>query len=292
MAFLLVLQCFLLAVTLLVMLIICSGPDTWHARKKARELTKAFRDKHDILGYSTVLLQETDAQTVIRQLATPSLFAPKRFIRCDGLFSDLKIAEIRQVAKRLLDDADQTILLSVEEEPLPQKTVEALAEVKFVAYPFPAMMGKSFVDWCKEYAKTLAVSVEKAQQIADGFAGDVWQAALEIEKASANPNAPLASSMEIDPSVFEAADSFVRQKSWREDVSQLETEAVMATFLSQTRAAIRVKDRATDGLHPYVAKKLSGVKPGPFPLMLRRLLRAHAAVRTGLTVGEEAETLF
>jgi hypothetical protein len=32
------------------MIIVCSGPDTYRAREKARELTAAFREKHDPQG--------------------------------------------------------------------------------------------------------------------------------------------------------------------------------------------------------------------------------------------------
>src|SRR5262245_59678086 len=98
------------------MLLICAGPDTWRTREKARELQAAFIAKHDPQGVSTNVLPDADFSAILNALGTSSLFAQKRFIRVNGLFEKLKIADVRALAKRLEADADQSILVTLETE--------------------------------------------------------------------------------------------------------------------------------------------------------------------------------
>ena len=275
--------------TLRRMLIACIGPDTWRAQQKARSLMQAFRDKYDPHGYSTETLVSFDIEDVLQQLGSPSLFSQKRCIRCDGLLGSLKIVEIRLLAKKIQEDADQTILLSVEDEPLSEKIVQTFTEKTFISYFFPLLSSDAFFRWCMEYVGQ-ALPQDKVQHIARMCAGDTWKAVQELNKCIANPQAEVTSVLVDEPGAFVAAEAFVRNQAWREEAEKIELEAFLATCLSQVRAAIRVRDGAVQGLHPYVVKKLSGIKQLHLEKKLRSVLRAQQQQRSGLGVADEVLT--
>lgn len=273
------------------MLIICSGPDTWHARKKAKELMQAFRDKHDTQGFSTSMMLEPELLVLLQQFGAPSLFSPKRFIRCDGILDGMKVADSRLLAKRLLEDGEQTIVLSVEQEPVAAKTLEALKEAKVVTYAFPQLEGKAFQDWCIRYAVERGIPELRAREVAQQSA-DTWSAVQALDMLAADPQAELVQYAVETAGVFEAVDDFLRQRAWRDAAQELEPDAFLATAISQLRSALRVRDGAVRGLHPFVVKKLSGLKRPDLERVLRRLLRVQVVQRSGYAASDELESLL
>lgn len=274
------------------MLILCSGPDTWHARRKASELVDAFRKKHDPQGLSTeVVRSPVDPKTLLNQLGTPSLFSQKRMIRCEGLLDGLKIADVRALAKRLEDDADDTILLSIEQEPPSAKVISEFSEIQFFHYDYPLLTGLSFWKWCSARALELGVSPQSAEQIAQRIDGDAWLAEQELMKCAANPNAPFGEIETDEGSVFDLADRFLTERvGWRESLARAEDDQVSVVLVSQSRAALRVKDGETGGIHPYVAKKISQLRiPSPSKKLMRALF-ALVGIRQGVANAEEIQT--
>lgn len=278
------------------MLIVCSGPDTYHARKKARELVAAFREKHDPTGYSTEVLSDTDADEIIARLGSPSLFAQKRMIRCDGLLADQKIADVRKLVKRLETDADQTILLSVEEEPTSSKNEKEFSSIKFVQYPYPLLSGTKFVATVTSRAKELGVSEEIAFSIARNADGDMWIADSELQKYAANPNSVLIQQENVGGNVFDAAEAYISGRSgWRDRLNELdEPENANIVFLSQARTYARVKDGETKDVHPYAVRKLASLRAteGRAKEALLRAIRSFAASRQGVSASSEETVLF
>ena len=102
------------------MLIICTGPDTWSAHEKARDLAKGFRDKYDSTGASVTTIHEATFSEVMNQFGAPSLFAKKVFVRADGWMSKIKPEDFKKLHERILKDGDMTILVAVMDE-LPVK---------------------------------------------------------------------------------------------------------------------------------------------------------------------------
>ena len=278
------------------MLIVCSGPDTYHARKKAHELVSAFRAKHDPSGYSTEILHDEKIEDVIKRFGTPSLFAQKRFTQCDGLLADLKIADVRLLAKRLESDQEQTILLTVEEEPLAAKHEKEFEKIKLVQYAHPLLSGIKFAQAVQQRAKELNVSQELAAKIATNVEGDMWLAEQELQKCAANPQAPLIVSSETEETVFQAAEAFIAQDpQWRNRVRFLtEPESLPSIFLSQSRVYARVKDGESSDIHPYVLRKFSGFR---LPMSraassVLRSIRVLLSSRQGLTQQGEEDILL
>lgn len=273
------------------MLIICSGPDTWSARKKAKELLRAFRDKHDPQGFSISVMPEPDLASLLQQFGAPSLFSAKRFIRCDGLLEKIKVADSRLLAKRLIEDQDMTIVLTVEAEAIAAKTLEALKDAHVVTYAFPQSEGKAFQDWCVRYAAQHGVPEARAREVAL-LAVDTWNAAQMIEMCAANPQAEIVPAFSQEAGIFEVVEAFLRQKPWRDLAHDVEPDAFLATAISQVRSAIRVQDGVTQGLHPFVVKKLSGLRTPDIRLLLQRLIRIHVLQRSGYAVSDELTTLL
>lgn len=275
------------------MLILCSGPDTFRAREKARDLADAFKAKHDPSGFSMETIVEPDFVKILNRLSAPSFFSSKRFLRCDGLLSKLKIADVRSLIKRIEADADQTIIVSVEEE-LPKDLV--LAECKkapFFHYSFPLLTGSSFEAWCLKRAEQLGVEERSAREIARATDRDIWLAEQELMKRSANPHAPMSEQIDETGTVFSAIDAYVaQQRGWRKVVAESDLDQFLVTVTSQVRSIARIIDGDTAGIHPYVVKKFSRSRVTDIHVRLMEVERAHVASRTGLATTGEVEVLL
>ncbi len=275
------------------MLIICSGPDTWHAQKKAQSLVEAFHTKHDPQGFSTETLASVDLKSLLNQLAAPSLFVKKRMIRCDGLFYKMKIADVRTLAKRLENDADQTVLLVLEEEPPTAKILGEFLKIKLVHYEYPVLRGIAFRMWCTKRASELGVRASTAVEIARRMDGDIWRAEQEFEKFSANPQAPMISGETDKGSVFDLADAFLTDRvGWRSLLASTHESQAISVFVSQARSAVRVMDGETTGIHPYVVKKLRQSRITSPLRKFMRTLCVLVASRQGFVDPKEGQTIL
>ncbi len=280
------------------MFILCSGPDTFHARKKARELVAAFRHKHDPTGYSTEIMPcgaMHELPLLLAKIGAPSLFALKRMIRCDGLLDTLKIAEVRQLAKRLEGDQESTIILSVEHDPPAEKILKEFVGIKLVHYHSALLTGAKFVAAVIRRANEIGVSEQLAREIARRTDGDTWLAEQELMKLAACTNAPLVEAGVNNGTIFDIADKFLRRTDgWRASIANQTGDQILPALISQTRAALRVRDKATAQLHPYMVKKLSSVyfAAGENENLLLACIQVILATRTGLTLPVEKETLL
>ncbi len=276
------------------MIIVCSGPDTYLAREKAKDLVAAFRAKHDAQGLSIEIIDGSEGlQGLLSRMGGASLFSTKKLVRADGCLTKLKITEVRSLAARLEMDKDQTILLTVEEEMPNAKTLEALKSAPLFHYPFPTQTGAAFRRFVRELATKHGVSGTIADQIANQTEGDSWQAVQEIAKQAANPHAIESTGGSSSGSVFEIADAVLtRRQSWRQTLANAEDENAISICLSQTRSYLRVRDGEIEGLHPYVAKKLNALRVTNPEARMEDVLRALYISRTGLGNSTEAETLL
>ncbi len=275
------------------MLIICSGPDTMNARQKALELTQAFKTKFDPAGFSVEVIPDSDISILINRLAAPSFFSTKRLIRCDGILENSKIADVRKLIARVTADNDQSIVISVEEGVPSIKVLdECKAMPSFVFYPFATPTPMQHEAWCKKRASLLGVSTDDAIEIAQRTSGNVWLAEQELMKKSANPKAPMVEVLTETSGAFDVAETYVRQRPWRAQMEEVGADQCVSILVGQMRAAVRVRDRATSGLHPFVVKKLSAVPLQGAEVSLLRVLRSQAAIRTGLATADEIDSVL
>ncbi|MEO5927685.1 MAG: hypothetical protein ABIO72_03095 [Patescibacteria group bacterium] len=276
------------------MIIVCSGPDTYRAREKARELAQAFREKHDPQGLAMETVDGSEGLPILlSRLAGGSLFSKKKLIRADGCLEKMKIADVRTLAAKLAADKDATIILTVEEESPNEKTLDALKAAPLFNYPFVAQMGSSFRDWTRARAKTLGVDEKTADLVASANEGDSWRTIHELEKQAAYPHPFDARRDAGESSVFATADAIMAERAgWRSDVEISKEDGALSVAVGQIKSFIEVRDGQASAVHPYVAKKLSQLRLRDAEGRAAKLLRAFLSSRNGLAAGAETKTLL
>ena len=243
------------------MFIICTGADTFRALAKAQELERAFIEKHDPSGISVERLQEGNgaADAIIERVNTVSLFTPKRFIRVADVLDSCPKAKQKSLVQALGRDPEHVIVVSIEHEVPSAALLNLCSDIpKFIRYDFPLQTGREFLGWAQQHAETLGIQdKESTAQIARNADGDAWMVANELVKVAAGGMSTLTPS-EISQGIFEYADAYLRGE--KDQYAFLRDEEItrqaLTMFLSQTRSALRVRDGATSGLHPYVVKKM------------------------------------
>lgn len=276
------------------MLLLCVGPDTFRAQAKAQELERAFREKFDPSGSSVENLpagKEAWAE-IMERINTPSLFSSRRFLRTRDLIGNLAKAQLDSLIRALTNDPERVIVVSVESDSPSAKILDVLAKVpKYISYDFPSLHGEPFRQWLLMEAKKLEIIDEIiVNHIADAADGDGWLAWNELMKIVAGGQSLLLREAD-EGSIFEAADAFLRDVKSFSYLSNSDASfsGIAPAFLSQTRSAIRVRDGATDGMHPFVVKKWQHTPPSPLESTLASLIRAQMAQRSGL--GSDSDVL-
>lgn len=276
------------------MLIVCSGPDTYRAREKAKELQAAFRIKHDPQGLASEVIDGSlGISALLSRLAGASLFSPKKFIRADGCLAKMKIADVRTLSARLERDKDQTIVLTVEESAPAVKVLETLKPSPLFHYAFEFQRGAAFSEWVCQQAEKMGVSRTVAAKVSASVEGDSWLAMQELAKQAVYSSESVPDrDLQDDFSAFDVADMVLAQSAaWRRILHDYEDDGVLSLALHQARSYMRIHSGVEDGLHPYVVKKLKNMRIKE-PDRCGQIFKAFIASRTGLAGGDEIETLL
>lgn len=269
------------------MLIVCSGPDTFRALKKARELEAAFKQKYDGNGISTehISTGKEAVTEVAARAGAISLFAPRRFVRTSQVLSESSKAQRATLKRALSGDQDGFILLTLEDEPPTASVLNELgADIKVVRYDFPLLQGKAFYEWALEEAQGLAINdLARVKQIAEATEGDSWRCFFALMKYAAYPEGEITEYIEQEQSIFSFAEAYVKgDVRWTAIMEEPDLmKQVLTTFLPQTRAGVRVRDGAVDGLHPFVARKLKGQSLEKADEALAKVIEGFFVHRTG-----------
>ncbi len=273
------------------MIIVCAGPDTLQARQKARELADAFRKKFDPQGLSMETLPSPDPKEILNRIGTPSLFAQKRYVRCDGLLAKAPIAQVRILAKRLAADGGSTILVVVEDEAPTKKVLDEFKDADLHVYSYPLRSALAHAIWCVARGKELGVAESRTRQIAEQTIGDPWRAEQELQKSGAFVHAHIAEHALDETSVFDVGDAFLgNTRAWRQRVDAVGADQLIPIVVKQSRQAIQVHDGETDGINPYVARKLHGLRMKDPGVKFLSILRALIGSRTSLGSARENVT--
>lgn len=279
------------------MLLLCIGSDTFRAQEKARELENAFRQKYDPKGSSVErILPGKDAVDEIAQRAnTVSLFSSRRFLRTSHLLSDCSKTKQSVLVQALSKDPENVIVVSVESEPLASTTEKAFEKIpKIIKYEFSEQQGSGFLRWLTEVAQRLGIQDQAAiTRIAENTDGDSWFAWNELLKLAAGGGNDIEKAT-FPPTVYTYTEQYLQGDTrWRSVLQDPDLASqLLNTLLSQARAAVRVRDGATEGLHPYVVKKLRNNKILSPEQNLAHALRALFMQRAGYADNEEATSLL
>lgn len=278
------------------MLILCIGPDTYRAQQKARDLEATFRTKYDVSGMNVEMFPADDSVfSFLLSRGGIGLFASKRFFRGTGLLAHKKSLLETHIPRVLGGDQEASIVVSVEEEAPDAKIMAFLqaASVKVVTYAFDALRGREFVTWLMDEATRRTMQVERSfvQRIAERYEGDSWGAMQELAKLEVHGDQlSFAQQASDGDDVFAVADAWLRDRAWRS--MAMESAEKLRLFPSQARSALRVRDAATQGLHPFIAKKMRSVDAFRAEVVAQRATEAVFGARSGLCSDDEAETLL
>ena len=173
-------------------------------------------------------------------LAAASLFAPRRFLRVDGLLTSVPKDRLAAVVQSLERDVEATIVVTVEEGELAEKVLKPFKSLpKFNQYDFPPLPPTQFQKWCADFAAKQSVKDARAVKlIADASQGDTWLFVNEFQKWKAGGEIAVASGKE--PSVYDAIDQLLmsRLDRWTTLRRFDDANAVTATMVNQARSLV------------------------------------------------------
>lgn len=272
------------------MLIICCGPDNFLARQKSRELVAAFKQKHDPKASSIEVLDGLNLlKDILGRLSIPSLFASKKMLRCERLFDKMVIAQARQLAQAVMRDADQTVVLDFEDKKPAEKNLGIFKDKTLFVYEYPGLTGTALLKQVQCMCQTYGLPATCAQDLISEFENNLWaiDTSLQMLRIDSSGTGRAHLLKQID-NVFQVSDMYLDGKAqWKEYSRDLEPQEFMSVLLSQLRSWTRIKAGQTEGIHPFVQKKLGQKKIANAGQMSKQIIRAIAASRQSLSVGDE-----
>lgn len=274
------------------MLIICQGEDSYRALQKARELEAAFREKYDPEGRAVEHLSngKDGVEVFLMQASGGSLFSSRRFFRVDELLTGCPKGRVEALKKCLAQDVENTIVVTVEGVLSEKSTKPFLATPKLVQYDFPCFSGAKFISWATVQANELGVTdAATVRQVADIAQGDSWRFMTELAKVRAG--GVLSDRTDMAPTVYDVIDQLLmhRPSRWSAVRAFDDANAILATAAAQARSFVLVKNGQASGVHPYVARKLQGLRTDASPEMVYAgLAQALLRSRSGAVDAEEA----
>lgn len=273
------------------MLIHCCGPDTFRMRQKARDLESAYRKKYDPDGRTIERLSGPGLyRAVLDRLATPSLFAEKKYLCCEGLFSEKKwTPKQSDVFTRAMErDADQTIVLNTESALISKTILSFFSEGALFVYEHPLLSGLQLTKEVHRLCKHYDVPNSFSDFLIQTYGSDLWAIDTALQVLRVDPEYLAEGGPDAD-SLFVISDLLLMQPSrWNPSHSSQASADVYRQSRRQLAQIFSVQAGEVDGIHPFVQKKLKSFNVfDPF----RRFLFfsfAHTAHRFGL-IGSDAE---
>ena len=235
------------------MLLVCVGPDTFHALKKAQELERAYREKYDPSGASIERLSDTKPLESIRSRMGGGLFAQRSFIRTTGLVAAWKKADWATAAEVFARDVDGTIVVTLEEELSQDEEAVLQSWPKAKVYRHAPLLGAAFLRWAETTAVSEGVLWEAGlEQFAKTIEGDSWSFWNVLPRWKATKTVPDVADIELSP--FVRAEQFLKEVVRERAYVGAESD-VAGLFVQQARQALRVASQVPDARMPVFAQR-------------------------------------
>jgi len=277
-------------------LIICSGPDSFRARRKYRELSEAFRVKHDPTSSSIETIEPGEQyQEVLAKLSNPTLFASKKMLRCEYLFNKLTPAQIKKLAAAVERDAEQTVVLDYEDKSPTEKTLGAFPSSLLHTYPYESLIGSALQKEVSQMCKNYGVSEKQSANLIRFYGEDLWsiETELQILRLQGVVGADLEGANIVESNLYATVDEFLENhKGWMNHAESLEINELMNAIISQLRSWQKIQAHDAQDVHPYVQKKLAYKKISNATEELLCAYRALIASRSSLAQQQEAVQLL
>jgi len=277
------------------MLIICSGPDSFRARLKYRELVLAYKQKYDEKGTTIEQLEGDNLyETLLSKLANQSLFASKKLVLCSGLFQKLTAKQASNLREAVFRDGDISVVIDFEEKPPKETALKSFQEKELFVYTHEMARGtelnKIVADLCKRYKVDQRLAVPLIQK----YQSDLWAIDTALQVLSVFEQADLGEKgFTAMDNLFAVVDMVLSgDNKWLRHANNFEPQSILSAILSQMRTWHMVQEGLAQGAHPFVQKKLSSLKIADADNKLLNQLRAFFASRQSLASGDEVISLM
>ena len=277
------------------MLLVCAGPDSFQALRKAQDLERAYREKYDPSGISIERVASTKLEALAERMGSVGLFAQRRCLRVTNLVASWKKADWDRAAKLFARDAEQTIVISVEDEidPTVEKTI--LSWDRSRIYRHFAKTGKEFEIYAEQLAKEKNMEfVPALREFARDIEGDAWAFWNALPRFEATKTLPDLKSTEI--SAFAKSDLYLLGSNEKRLEAFKDGEDLLALLLQQARQGLRTVANLPDGRTPAFTQRkwehLSAQKQKNLLDRANALMAATVAQRYGSIVADESIALL
>ncbi|GMU25102.1 MAG: hypothetical protein AMXMBFR16_00070 [Candidatus Uhrbacteria bacterium] len=275
------------------MLILCTGEDSYRSLARARELESAFRMKFDMSGNSVTRVSsgKDGVEELLSLLSSASLFSPRRFFRSSDLVSSCPQIKRKALLQALSRDSDMTIVVSVESKPIKKSELDAFAALpNFHRYDYPELSHAEFLTWARGFAAAAGIQDTSAvTRIAERVNDNTWDFVQEFDKWRAGG---ILEKTEASVSIYDVTDRFLegRRDRWSKLRLFDDASSVLSSALYLARSYVHVQSGDRNGIHPFVAGKLSKLPKEKAGLQYARLATAFLWSRTGIADAEESLT--
>lgn len=278
------------------MIIFLHGSDTYRSRQKLAELQAKFKHDVDPQGYNLTMVdgKEGSIGQVMDALSSAPFMASKRMVVLEEYSllkpSDKEEASFIDYMGELLDQENILVIWegAIGKRDLNKKVFKAIMATKYVM-PFEAWDDQQVAGWMHQEFQQAGLTIEAValQYLSLAVGNDLWIAASEVKKLIAYAQAKSITMIDQDmvkllvaggaiDNIFDLVDavSTGNQKDamirLHDQIRSGSHELQIATMLvRQFRLLQQIKDgldqqmqpdqiAKTYGMHPFVAKKMSG----------------------------------
>lgn len=277
------------------MLLVCAGPDSFQALRKAQDLELAYREKYDPTGLSIERLTSTKLEALAERMGSVGLFAQRRCLRVTNLVSSWKKADWDRASKLFARDSEQTIVISVEDELSPESEKNVSAWDRSRVYRFYIKTGRDFEQYAEQLAKEKNIEfVNELREYARAIEGDAWGFWNALPRWQATKTVPSLASGEV--SVFARSDQYLLGAERERLQALADGEDLLPLMLQQARQGLRVLAHEADARTPAFAlrkwEKLIPKQKQLFMNRTNRLIGTTIAQRYGAVSGDETTALL
>lgn len=310
------------------MLYLLYGPDTFRSKQKLNEIIARAENLHrDKLSLLKIDLAEENIEVLERELETPSLFAPFRFVVLSNT-ADKEIVKKLQILidKHNLAQSKEAIVVLHENELEEKNILIQLITEKGKVQQFKFLSKTGVISWITNFFlnRKIKIDSEAIRILADGIGPDLWRVNNECEKLTAwaaNPKTNILTKnilelvvFESEPNIFAAVDGVLTKNPQKatqdlellvmkgEDITGLfyllikQFQNLSQLFALAQKGPLPANAAKILNIHPYVATKLSAsLRKWPekdFKFIFDKLAAYDLAIKTGAQDARLALTML
>ncbi len=278
------------------MLIICAGPDSFRARLKYRDLVGAYKKKYDEKGATIEHLQNENLyETLLSKLSNQSLFASKKLLVCEGLFQKLTAKQASNLRDAIYRDADISVVIDYEDKEPKATAIKSFEEKELFVYSHELAKGTELNKIVKDLCKRYGVAETRIPFLIQRYQSDLWAIDTALQVLSAMQDGELSDEVGLSQAdnMFALVDLLLMNKtSWMRQYTAFDINGILNSAVSQMRTWHMAKEGMAKGVHPFVQKKLSGMRINNADERFLQFLKSFYASRNSLATGDEIVQLL